>query len=71
MPPSADDFRNAIHRRLHRATRDGKLLVQIRAGDLHEIELPPFAGIDEETLEALAGTLADAAPERCTTQVIH
>ena len=35
------------------------------------IELPPFAGIDTETLGALAGTLADAAPERCTIQVIH
>ena len=35
------------------------------------IELPPFAGIDAETLGALAGTLADAAPERCTIQVIH
>lgn len=71
MPPSADDFRNALHRRLRRATRDGKLLVQIRAGDLHEVELPPFGGIDEVTLEALAGTLADAAPERCTMLAIH
>ena len=35
------------------------------------IEIPPFAGIDEETLGALAGTLADAAPERCTVQVVH
>ena len=35
------------------------------------MELPPFAGIDAETLGALAGTLADAAPERCTVQVIH
>ncbi|MYF86444.1 MAG: conjugal transfer protein TraC, partial [Rhodospirillaceae bacterium] len=35
------------------------------------LELPPFAGIDAETLGALAGTLADAAPERCTVQVIH
>ncbi len=35
------------------------------------VELPPFAGIDTETLGALAGTLADAAPERCTVQVIH
>ena len=35
------------------------------------IELPPFAGIDAETLGALADTLADAAPERCTIQVIH
>ncbi|MDE0408583.1 MAG: TraC family protein, partial [Alphaproteobacteria bacterium] len=35
------------------------------------IELPPFAGIDAETLGALAGTLADAAPDRCTIQIIH
>ncbi len=35
------------------------------------IEIPPFAGIDAETLGALSGTLADAAPERCTVQVIH
>ena len=35
------------------------------------IELPPFAGIDAETLGALAGTLADAAPAHCTVQVIH
>ena len=35
------------------------------------IEIPPFAGIDEEGLSALSGTLADAAPERCTVQVIH
>ena len=35
------------------------------------LELPPFAGIDAETLGALAGTLADAAPARCTVQVLH
>ena len=35
------------------------------------IEIPPFAGIDAETLGALSGTLADAAPERCAVQVIH
>ena len=35
------------------------------------LELPPFAGIDTETLGALAGVLADAAPERCTIQFIH
>ena len=35
------------------------------------LEIPPFAGIDEEVLGALSGTLADAAPERCTVQVIH
>ena len=35
------------------------------------IEVPPFAGVDAETLGALSGTLADAAPERATVQVIH
>ena len=35
------------------------------------LELPPFAGIDAETLGALSGVLADAAPERSTIQVIH
>ncbi len=35
------------------------------------LELPPFAGIDEGTLDALAGTLADSAPERSVVQVIH
>ena len=35
------------------------------------LELPPFAGIDDGTLDALAGTLADAAPERSVVQVIH
>ncbi len=35
------------------------------------LELPPFAGIDEGTLEALAGTLADSAPERSVVQVVH
>ena len=35
------------------------------------VEIPPFAGIDAETLGALGGTLADAAPERCTVQIIH
>ena len=35
------------------------------------LELPPFVGIDEETLGALAGTLADAAPERAVVQIIH
>ena len=35
------------------------------------LEIPPFVGIDAETLGALSGTLADAAPERCAVQVIH
>ena len=35
------------------------------------LELPPFAGIDAETLGALGGVVADAAPEHCTIQFIH
>ena len=35
------------------------------------LEIPPFAGIDAETLGALAGVLADGAPDRCTIQFIH
>ena len=35
------------------------------------LELPPFVAIDEEVAGALAGTFADAAPERCTLQVLH
>ena len=35
------------------------------------LELPPFVGIDEEVLGALAGTFADAAPEHCTLQILH
>ena len=35
------------------------------------LEIPPFAGIDAETLDALSGALADAAPEKCAVQVIH
>ncbi len=35
------------------------------------LEIPPFAGVDEGTLDALAGTLADSAPERSVVQMIH
>ena len=35
------------------------------------LELPPFAGVDAETLGALAGALADAAPAHCAIQFIH
>ena len=35
------------------------------------LELPPFAGIGAETLGALGGVLADAAPESCTIQFVH
>ena len=35
------------------------------------LEIPPFAGVEAETFEVLAGTLADAAPDRCAVQAIH
>ena len=35
------------------------------------LEVPPFSGIDAETIGALAGVLADAAPQRSTIQIIH
>ena len=54
-----------------RAYDEGSALYVNAASTGFVLELPPFAGIDGETLGALAGTLADAAPERCTLQVIH
>ena len=54
-----------------RAYDEGTELYVNAASTGFVLELPPFAGIDGETLGALAGTLADAAPERCTLQVIH
>ena len=54
-----------------RAFDEGSELYVNAASAGFAIELPPFAGIDAETLGALSGTLADAAPERCTVQVIH
>ena len=51
---------------------DERSELYVNAGSVgFAIEIPPFAGIDAETLGALAGTLADAAPERCTVQAIH
>ena len=54
-----------------RAFDEGSELYVNAASTGFVVELPPFAGIDAETLGALSGTLADAAPERCTVQVIH
>ena len=54
-----------------RAFDEGSELYVNAASAGFAIELPPFAGIEAETLGALSGTLADAAPERCTVQVIH
>ena len=51
---------------------DERSELYVNAGSVgFAIEIPPFAGIDAETLGALSGTLADAAPERCTVQAIH
>ena len=62
----------ALHSLLPWRAFDESSELYVNAGSTgFAVELPPFAGIDEETLGALAGTLADAAPERCTMQVIH
>ncbi|MYE59032.1 MAG: TraC family protein, partial [Alphaproteobacteria bacterium] len=68
-PPAAPA---ALHALLPWRAWDGTTELYVNAASTgFVLELPPFAGIDAETLEALAGTLADAAPERCTIQVIH
>ena len=62
----------ALHSLLPWRAWDESSELYVNAGSVgFAVELPPFAGIDAETLGALAGTLADAAPERCTIQVIH
>ena len=62
----------ALHALLPWRAFDEGSELYVNAGSVGFIlEIPPFAGIDEETLGALAGTLADAAPERCTVQAIH
>ena len=62
----------ALHSLLPWRAFDESSELYVNAGSVGFVmELPPFAGIDAETLGALGGTLADAAPERCTIQVIH
>ena len=62
----------ALHTVLPWRAFDESSELYVNAGSVgFAIELPPFAGIDAETLGALAGTLADAAPERCTSQIVH
>ena len=62
----------AVHALLPWRAFDEASELYINAGSTgFVVELPPFSGIDAETLGALAGTLADAAPERCTIQVVH
>ena len=62
----------ALHSLLPWRAWDESSELYVNAGSVgFAVELPPFAGIDAETLGALSGTLADAAPERCTVQVIH
>ena len=68
-PPQCPE---ALHELLPwRAWDEGSELYVNESSHGFALELPPFAGIDAETLGALAGVLADAAPERCTIQVIH
>ena len=71
-PWSPPEMPAALHALLPWRAWDESSELYVNAGSVgFMVELPPFAGIDAETLGALAGTLADAAPERCTVQVIH
>ena len=71
-PWSPPEMPAALHALLPWRAWDESSELYVNAGSVgFVVELPPFAGIDAETLGALAGTLADAAPERCTVQVIH
>ncbi len=56
----------ALHALLPWRAFDESSELYVNAGSVGFVmELPPFAGIDAETLGALAGTLADAGPGRC------
>ena len=69
MPP---EMPAAVHELLPWRAFDERSELYVNAASCgFVIEVPPFAGIDAETLGALGGTLADAAPERCTVQIIH
>ena len=71
-PWSPPDVPAALHGLLPwRAFDEAAELYVNASGVGFAIEIPPFAGIDAETLSALSGTLADAAPEHCIVQVIH
>ena len=67
-PPCPDPLHELLP---WRAWDEGTELYVNAASHGFVLELPPFAGIDAETLGALAGVMADAAPERCTIQFIH
>ena len=54
-----------------RAFDEGAELYVNAASTGFVLEVAPFVGLDAETLAALAGVLADAAPERATVQVLH
>ena len=45
MPPTADEFRHALHARFRGAAFAGKSVVEIRSGDLHE-EAGGYPGLD-------------------------
>ena len=71
-PWSPPEIPAALHALLPwRAFDEASELYVNAASIAFALEIPPFAGIDAETLGALSGTLADAAPERCAVQVIH
>ena len=71
-PWSPPEMPAALHALLPWRAFDEASELYVNAGSVgFLVEVPPFPGIDAETLGALAGTLADAAPERATVQVIH
>ena len=69
---SPPPFPSALHRLLPWRAWDERSELYVNAASIgFVLELPPFVDIDEEMAGALAGTLADAAPEHCTVQVLH
>ena len=62
----------ALHQLLPWRAWDERSELYVNASSIgFVLELPPFVDVDEEIAGALAGTLADAAPEHCTLQVMH
>ena len=71
-PWSPPEWPDPLHELLPWRAWDESTELYVNAGSHgFVLELPPFAGIDAETLGALGGVVADAAPERCTIQFIH
>ncbi len=62
----------ALHQLLPWRAWDERSELYVNASSIgFVLEISPFVDIDEEVAGALAGTLADAAPEHCTLQILH